>query len=259
MTNEPVAHPAPWNLHVLGYVDDVLAAETERLGKKRLLVLDPFGGIGRIHDLPHDTVTVELEQEWADQGADRGESWIGDATDMHWFRRNSFHALATSATFGNRMGDHHDANDAHKLCGGGGCDKCHWTGLSHRRTYKHYLGRDLSDNNSGAMHWGREYRRLHTVFLLEAMRVTKPGGPIIVNMANHFKTFKKGEDAIEQRVCEWWIFTMIKLGMNVDEIRRIHTSKYRFGAHRETRTKGELVIVMRNPEVPKQFINFDAA
>lgn len=252
---EPRAHPAPWNLHVLGYVEEVLGQEQMRLGKSNIRVLDPFGGIGRIHEIPFNTVSVELEPEWANMGAALGESWIGDATDMHWFRRNSMGAIASSVNFGNRMSDHHNAQERCRNCWPAGklsrlkkkCVKCNSTGYRkhHRRTYKHYLGRDLSPNSASAMYWGKTYRKFHVRFLLEAMRVTKPGGLVIINVANHLKTMKKGEPPVEQRVSEWWIFTMIKMGFGIEEIRRIHTSKYGYGANRDTRTVGELVVVAR--------------
>lgn len=247
-------HPAPWNMDILDYIGDVLDNEAYRQGKKKLHVLDPFGGIGLIHELPHNTVTVEIEPEWADQGAELGESWVGDSTDLHWFRTNSFDAWVTSVTFGNRMGDHHNNKDTCKKCKGKGwfgrgreqCSVCKGVGLSHRRTYKHYLGHDLKPNNTGGEQWGKRYRSLHRAFVTEGNRVVRSGGLAILNITNHYRTLRTGEDPVEQRVSEWWMRELIRQGHTIDHVARINTRKYKFGANRH-RTDGELVIVTRVP------------
>lgn len=254
---EPRAHPAPFSLPVLDYIATVLEEEAELRNKKKLRVLDPFAGIGRIHDLPHDTVGVELEPEWAQQ---HPKTEVGDATNMR-FRAKSFDVVAYSPCYGNRMADSHNNKDACKACEGWGqwyeqvdnksylvtCKSCKGTALSHRRSYTHYLGHKLSDNSAGDMHWGPKYRRFHWRFLEEADRVLRVSGLHVLNIANHEKTIK-GE-RYEVRVSEWWINRLIKMGYTIEHVARIHTSKYRYGTNRDLRTKGELVVVARKPEL----------
>ncbi len=94
-----------------------LNAEARQLGRK-VRVLDPFAGIGRIHDLPRrtcDTVGVELEPEWASA---RSATIVGDATQLpaEWTR--TFDAVATSPCYANRLADSHEAKDSCAVCDG---------------------------------------------------------------------------------------------------------------------------------------------
>lgn len=127
------------------------------------VVLDPFAGVGRIHELERPgrvTVGVEIELEWA---ATHPHTVCGDSTSLP-FPNETFDYIATSPTYGNRMADHHNARDD-----------------SRRFTYKHMLGRDLHPNNSGRMQWGAPYRRLHETVWAECWRVLKPDGRLIIN------------------------------------------------------------------------------
>ena len=72
-----------------------------------------------------------------------GDTVVGDARALP-FADASFHAIATSPCFGNRMADHHEARDP-----------------SVRHTYRHRLGRPLSEGSAGALQWGPAYREFH--------------------------------------------------------------------------------------------------
>lgn len=114
-------HPAKWNRDVLRLVQMWLSSERRRLGRV-LDVLDPFAGVGRIHDLPKRiaiTTGVELESEWANA---RAGTIVGDATAMPQEWSDRFDAIATSVVFGNRMSDHHAAKDDCYECKGTGVD-----------------------------------------------------------------------------------------------------------------------------------------
>lgn len=111
-------HPAPWLRGALALAERHVNAERRALGRP-VRVLDPFAGIGRIHDLPArmaDTIGVELEPEWA---ACRSRTIVGDATALP-FGDASFDAVITSPCYGNRVSDHHEARDSCYVCKGTG-------------------------------------------------------------------------------------------------------------------------------------------
>lgn len=112
-------HPAKYPKYVFDRLAMHLRAERRRRGYQ-LNVLDPFAGVGRIHDLPARiavTVGVEIEPEWA---ACRSGTIIGDATALPSDWSGRFDAVVTSPCYGNRMADHHEARDACRECGGTG-------------------------------------------------------------------------------------------------------------------------------------------
>ena len=84
------------------------------------------------------------------------------------FRDESFDAVVTSPTYGNRFADKHNAKDG-----------------SIRRSYTHDLGRTLHAENSGSMQWGQAYRDLHVKAWAECFRVVRPGGLFVLNISDH--------------------------------------------------------------------------
>lgn len=179
-------------------------------------MIDPFAGVGGIHALKNQTVGVEIEPEWANQ--DPG-TVVGNALALP-FADDYFDAVATSPTFGNRMADHHDAKDN-----------------SVRNTYKHRLGRDLSKDNSGAMHWGHEYRIFHEQAWKETTRVVRNGGRFVLHVKNHIRMGQ------EQYVAEWHMQTIIGLGWTLSTIEVLPSKGLKFGANRDIRTKNDYLIV----------------
>lgn len=227
-TAKQVEHAAakrqpPKKEHPATYSDPILATIAAHLPAAGT-VLDPFAGTGRIHELATDerrTVGIEIEQEWADKHEDtiHGEA-IETLEDM---ADDTFDAIATSPTYGNRMADHHNATDD-----------------SVRLTYKHTLGRDLTDGNSGAMQWGEEYRLFHHAAWAEAVRVLRPGGTFTINIKNHVR------DGEVQRVAEWHITTLTcDLGLELVALDVIPTRGLMAGANADTRTGHELVATFR--------------
>lgn len=110
-------HPAPYPKYILERLSWYLNAESRDLGRK-VRVLDPFAGIGRIHDLPRrtcDTVGVELEPEWASA---RKATIVGDATALPADWSRSFDAVVTSPCYANRLADSHEAKDSCAVCEG---------------------------------------------------------------------------------------------------------------------------------------------
>ena len=177
-------------------------------------VLDPFAGTGKIHLLPFNTVGIEIEPEWASLHT---RTICGDATQLP-FNANTFDAICTSPTYGNRMADHHNAKDT-----------------STRMTYTHTLGRQLHQNNTGKMQWGQQYKLMHIKAWQEATRVLKPSGIFILNISDHIR---KG---IVQQVTDFHIDTIINQGFKLIEHQHISTPRLGFGQHRTKRVEYESV------------------
>lgn len=113
------SHPAKFPKYVLDRIALYVRAEARQLGRPAR-VLDPFAGVGRIHDLPRryaETTGVELEPEWA---ACRARTIVGDALALPEDWTGRFDVVATSPCYGNRMADSHEARDSCAGCGGTG-------------------------------------------------------------------------------------------------------------------------------------------
>lgn len=186
-------------------------------------VLDPFAGTGRIHELYPVFATwgIEIEPEWA---ALHPRTQQGDALDLP-FPDDSFDAICTSPTYGNRMADHHEAKDA-----------------SRRITYRHKLGRPLSPNNSGQLQWGERYRQFHHRAWTEAVRVLRPGGAFVLNVSDHVRA------GSVQPVTEWHMRCLtVTCGLHYLATTPVTTPRMKFGANADKRTDVEYVITFRKP------------
>src|SRR5690606_1481663 len=129
-------HPAPFR-------DDHIEEFARILSDKQVsLVLYPFAGVGKIHDLQrwgYETVGIEIEPEWAEYSP---HTIVGDAIEVMSQMVLTFDAVVTSPVWGNRMSDTYIDN-------------------SRRHTYSAYLGRKVSDDSAGGMNWGSSYRKFH--------------------------------------------------------------------------------------------------
>lgn len=227
------AHPAKFSPSILAMLTKVLieAFPEEHADSHGVFrILDPFAGVGGIHQLAHksvQTVGVELEPEWASAHPD---TIVGDATALP-FEAGTFDAVVTSPCYGNRMADRYDGRDGSK-----------------RYTYRIYLGRMPTDGSAAVMKWGQAYRELHEKAWVEALRVVRPGGLIVVNMKNHFKQVKrKGVKSEElQKVTEWHLRTLMELGCTVERIIPVDTPSLKHGKGSELRDI-ERILVMRRP------------
>lgn len=186
-----VLHPAKFSPEVLEALWRLVEAERRRVvGRVHdapLTVLDPFAGVGRIHQLAQPgkvrTIAVEIEHEWAELAPYRetphgyGQGTLhGDL--FHWLPRLARNGdvadvIATSPTYGNRFADHHKAQDG-----------------SRRRSYTHDLGRELHSNNSGRMHWGARYWVFHAEAYRLMLEAVRPGGLLLLNVSDFQKAHR---------------------------------------------------------------------
>jgi hypothetical protein len=212
-------HPAKFSQPIV----ELLA----RLTEGQPLVLDPFAGVGLVHQLTgvDTSVGLELEPEWAAQ-APRDPSCctvVGNALQLP-FRCNSVPCVATSPTYGNRMADHHEARDSSK-----------------RHTYRHYLGRPLHPANTGQLQWGPVYRRTHQAAWAEVWRVLVPGGLFLLNTSNHIRAGKVIE------VTEWHLEVCRGLGFELHDTHFIETPRQRHGQNGELRVGYESIMGLVKP------------
>jgi len=207
-------HPAKFSDPIL----DVIAAELPPEG----VILDPFAGIGRIHELATDTRTtigIEIEPEWA---ATHEDTICGDALDLaaSGIGPESVDAVATSPTYGNRLADSHNAQDG-----------------SVRRSYTHDIGHRLHVNNSGAMQWGDEYRAFHVKAYTQAIAALKPGGTFVLNVSDHIRA------GVPQGVHIWHVVALTSLGLTWVRSVPVATRRMRYGANASARVAEEWVLV----------------
>lgn len=209
--------------HPAKFSDPILRA-IEPLLPERGWIFDPFAGTGRVHELARPwrpTIGNEIEPEWA---AMHPCTHVGNALDLPWID-GLFDVIVTSPTYGNRMADHHEAKDG-----------------SRRLTYRHTLGRPLSEDNSGSLQWGDAYRSFHDFAWSEAVRVLAPGGLFILNCKDHVRKGKV------QRVTLWhWTCLRHRFGLETVAVRKVRTPGMRFGQNGSTRLDHEWVIAMRKP------------
>lgn len=203
-------HPATFPAAVLAVIRARLEEHLPDGGR----VLDPFAGVGTIHGLRASTllhpgfatVGVELQPCWA---RSHPATIVGSA-DALPFPDDSFDAIATSPTYGNRMADHHNARDD-----------------SYRNTYHHrhlrQFGEGLDDGNAGLLQWGPKYRELHEACWAEAARVLRPGGVFVLNIKDHDRTERKGGPKVRQPVAAWHVATLEALGLNLLTVEDIAT------------------------------------
>lgn len=189
---------------------------------------DPFAGTGRIFELREHGFTgkitaSELEPEWANM---HPETRIANALALP-YPDEAFDAIVTSPTYGNRMADSFTPGEG-------------WEQAKHQRnTYTHALGRKLDPNNSGQMQWGYEYRDFHRQAWLEARRVIRAGGYLILNISDHIRNRQR------QPVTEWHIHTLLAFGFSLVRSVPVLTRRQRRGQNGELRTSHEYVILFQ--------------
>lgn len=239
-----VPHPSKFSPNVLTVMRHAL---NQHEPLRHCNVLDPFGGVGGVHELGNEfgcrtTWCIEIEQEWAYQSFDKGWTYCGDFFNFtaKWsnFCRQTgfdgidfelspelFDVIATSPTYGNRMADHHNARD-----------------LSTRITYKHKLGRDLTPGNSGSLHYGPEYKAFHIRAYSRFRELLVPGGLVMLNVSDFIR------DSKVVQASKWHHDRMLQLEFEHLKTYQIPTQRMGMGANRDARVDGEQLHVYRAPQ-----------
>lgn len=217
-------HPAKYNAALLAELSRLIWLEAHRLRRARrpVRVLDPFAGTGRLQWVaggPVHVVAVDLELEWVSQAS--GDAVRSDATRLP-FADDTFDVIATSPTYGNRMADRYDGRDG-----------------SRRHTYRIDLGRMPTDGSSAVMQWGDEYRELHRAAWLEAARLLRPGGLLVVNVKDHSR---RGE---WQGVPAWHASAVVDAGLELEDDLAVAVDGLRHGANANNRADSEQLLVAR--------------
>jgi hypothetical protein len=238
-------HPAKYSKAVMNAImrecEKLALAHPEKLDWH---VLDPFAGIGGIFELHrieggfdagslrYRITAIELEDEWAVQGylherfRDLDHVLAMDFFDFaeHPANHEAFDLVVTSCTYGNRMADHHEAKDDSK-----------------RNTYRHTLGRPLSEGSSAAMQWGDEYREFHRNAWSAVFDLIEPGGYFILNVKDHIR---KG---VKQPVVAWHKAYVRTCGFNLKRTVEVGVRGNRQGENGDVRVDGESVFVFQKP------------
>jgi tRNA G10 N-methylase Trm11 len=211
-----VTHPAKYSAPIMDLLTGLLA-DTDRYPGT---ILDPFAGTGRIHQLGRDdTHGLELEPEWADL---HPRTYVGDATNTG-IAAGAIGTICTSPAYGNRMADQYAGDPSN----------------SRRHTYRIALGRPLTEGNGGALQWGPAYREMHRTVWIEAHRVLRPDGRLILNISDHIRAGKRVD------VTEWHTATLRDIGFSRQEYHRVETARQRHGANGAARVDHEAVVVFQ--------------
>lgn len=215
-----VSHPAR-------YSDGIVEVFADLLPRAEYpLVLDPFAGTGRIHELSNRTIGIEIEREWA---ALKRNTIHGDARDVRKLLAardvRRVDAIATSPAYGNRLADHHDASDPER-----------------RRSYTHDLGHELTEGNAGAMQWhpgpeDDEYRVLHRAVWGAVIPLLRKRGRFVLNMKDHVR----GGEIVP--VTLWHVATLVELGLHYVTALAVDARNLRSGANAELRCPEWIVIL----------------
>ncbi len=191
-------------------------------------ILDPFAGVGTIHQLAggrFNTFGMEIEREWAD--AHPLTSWGDSRQLVRYFPKNHFDAIVTSPAYGNRMADRLFHSPSART--------------SRRMTYTISLGRPLSEGNAAGLQWSGkqkvQYQDLHRQVWDQCFRVLKPGGLIFVNVSNHIR---RGE---LQKVVEWHEEALVRVGFVLDHRISVKTQRMKMGANYDKRAPNEVILM----------------
>ncbi len=209
----PIRHPARFSAALLPTMAQYLRAGW--------LVLDPFAGVGGLARLGITGARFVLNEIECNVIAHaQGKCRVaGNALNLP-FAAETFDAVVTSPTYGNRMADHHRARDA-----------------SRRNTYYHAFGCAMHEDNTGLLQFGAAYRERHAQAWGEVTRVLKRGGLFVLNVSDHIR------DGRRVYVSKWHLETVCGMGLTLRAGHSIKTPRNRYGANGHLRCAAEYVFV----------------
>lgn len=215
----PIRHPARFSAALLPTMAQYLRAGW--------LVLDPFAGVGGLAKLGFTGarfVLNEIEGNVIAQAQGKCRV-MGNALTLP-FANETFDAIVTSPTYGNRMADHHRARDASK-----------------RNTYYHAFRGALHADNTGLLQFGAVYCERHARAWGESVRVLKQGGLFVLNVSDHIRGGRQVD------VSQWHRETLCGMGLTLRASHRVPTPRNRFGANGNLRCEYEFVFVFDKPNL----------
>ncbi len=210
---QPARHPARYSAALL----PIMA----RYFDANMRVLDPFGGVGGLAKLSSTGAHIIIgELEYTILAQAQGKHRVNANAIALPFADESFDAIATSPTYGNRMADT-------------------YTDGSRRNTYTAAFGFTLHPQNSGILQWGNAYRLLHRTAWDEAIRVLKPRGIFLLNISDHIR------DGERIPVAQWHYDTLKSLSLRHIATHDIATPRNRYGANHDKRVPCEFIYVFQ--------------
>lgn len=250
--------PAKFSAPIL---DQITLELRSRLLPPGALILDPYAGVGGIHELRErlevETIGVEIEPEfaacspWTVQGDSRQLAQVLDGDT-----RANVAAVVTSPDYGNRLADQYLGSDNEKCrkCSGTGkvetmpppdsiripCEQCAGSGKarSRRMGYAIALGRKCDPRSGARYHFGKKYRDLH-LGILGALTTSLPDGTLLI-----YNVSSSISDKGYRPVMEWWV-TEIARRADFEALVPIETARLKFGANHDARVPAEHLIVAR--------------
>lgn len=195
------------------------------LPRKQCRILDPFAGIGTTAKLlpEHKVVGIEIEKEWADFH----ESTIcGDSKDIIP-TLGKFDVVLTSPTYGNRMADDFKATNS--------------TG---RATYRHKLGRMLSEGTTSNLYFdkkNKKYETLHFDIWGKCVDALVSKGLFILNCKDFIALGELKE------VSKWHVDTLQFLGLKIVGHHKVEQRGMRYGANSNVRVGHENIFCLQKP------------
>lgn len=180
-------------------------------------MLDPFAGTGKgvefMRRWGYAAEGIDLEPSKAWDGVQAKNCRVGNALSTG-YAEHTFDIVFTSPTYGNRFAD----RDMRPSCAG---------------TYMKGLGRQARKGSSCHLQWGAEYRAMHERAWLEARRVLKPHGVLLLNVSDHYR------DKRPQPVTAFHIGALIELGFEWVDAKPVPTPRMKNGANAQYRCEVE--------------------
>lgn len=236
-------HPAPFSASIM----DVLA---ELIRDWPGPILDPYAGIGRVHELGRDdTWGIEIEEPWAD--AHERTIW-GDSSTA---RLALFSppggvcisgrhipepkAIVTSPDYGNRMADQYLGTPEEQR------KRAEHGETPRRRSYAISLGRKVSEGSSARYAFGEAYKAQHRRIFTAVTSVCLPDAKLALNVSDFYKTLSSGAEPQRIHVVSFWVELIAELGWVVEGLIPVGTRRFRDGANSDLRVDEETIVVAR--------------